>query len=148
MNPVISKKERVFHAILFELLAVVSSVIGLTIFTDHDVASLSGTLIVVAMIAMCWNVIFNWIFDQFATGPKEKRSVSLRIFHVIIFEAGLLFITVPVMAYLLETSMWNAFIMDLGVSIFITIYAFVYNLVYDHARAYICRAKQINEAVS
>jgi uncharacterized membrane protein len=100
------------------------------------------------MIAMCWNVIFNWIFDQFSTGPKEKRSLSLRVFHVIIFEAGLLLFTVPVMAYLLKTSMWNAFIMDLGVSIFITIYAFVYNLVYDHARAYICRTKQINEAVS
>ncbi|MBW3698448.1 PACE efflux transporter [Vibrio sp. T187] len=129
--------ERLFHAILFEVLAVSLSIVGLAIFTDHDISKLSGTMIVIATIAMVWNVIFNWIFDQFVPGKKEKRSLKTRLVHVLLFEAGLLIATVPVMAYILNVSMLEAFIMDIGVTIFITIYAFTFNLAYDHIRAYI-----------
>lgn len=136
-----SRLERLFHAITFEVLAVSLSIIGLAIFTDHNVGQLSGTMIVVATIAMIWNVIFNWIFDKFVPGQKEKRSLKTRIVHVLLFEAGLLFATVPVMAYLLKVSLVEALMMDIGVTLFITLYAFVFNLAYDHIRAYIVARK-------
>ncbi|KII76356.1 PACE efflux transporter [Vibrio renipiscarius] len=129
--------ERIFHAITFEVLAVSLSIIGLAIFTDHNIHHLSGTMIVVATIAMIWNVVFNWVFDKFVPGQKEKRTLKTRINHVLLFEAGLLFFTVPVMAFILKVGLWEAFVMDIGVTIFITIYAFVFNLTYDHLRAYI-----------
>jgi uncharacterized membrane protein len=96
-------------------------------------------MIVIATIAMIWNFIYNWIFDQFFTGEKTQRTLSLRIFHVVLFELGLLFVTVPVMAYLLNVSIWEAFVMDIGVTIFITIYAFTFNWVYDNVRAVLMR---------
>ncbi|EGU34566.1 PACE efflux transporter [Vibrio scophthalmi] len=136
-----SRLERLFHAITFEVLAVSLSIIGLAIFTDHSVSHLSGTMIVVATIAMIWNVIFNWIFDKFVPGQKEKRSLKTRIVHVLLFEAGLLFATVPVMAYLLKVSLVEALMMDIGVTLFITLYAFIFNLAYDHIRAYIVARK-------
>ncbi|WP_406734878.1 PACE efflux transporter [Vibrio scophthalmi] len=136
-----SRLERLFHAITFEVLAVSLSIIGLAIFTDHNVSHLSGTMIAVATIAMIWNVIFNWIFDKFVPGQKEKRSLKTRIVHVLLFEAGLLFATVPVMAYLLKVSLVEALMMDIGVTLFITLYAFVFNLAYDHIRAYIVARK-------
>ena len=136
-----SRLERLFHAITFEVLAVSLSIIGLAIFTDHNVGHLSGTMIVVATIAMIWNVIFNWIFDKFVPGQKEKRSLKTRIVHVLLFEAGLLFATVPVMAYLLKVSLVEALMMDIGVTLFITLYAFVFNLAYDHIRAYLVARK-------
>ncbi|NOJ12782.1 PACE efflux transporter [Vibrio splendidus] len=131
-----STLERVFHSVLFEVLAVTLSIIGLAIFTHHDVNALSGTMIVVATFAMMWNYCFNRIFDRYFTGEKSKRSLKLRIFHVVLFEAGLLIATIPVMAYLLNVGLWQAFLMDIGVTIFITIYAFVFNLIYDHVRAF------------
>lgn len=131
--------ERIFHAVLFEVLAVSLSIMGLAIFTNHDVSTLSGTMILIATIAMIWNFIYNWIFDQFSTGEKVKRTLSLRIFHVVLFELGLLFATVPVMAYLLNVSLWEAFIMDIGVTIFITVYAFSFNWIYDNARVLLVR---------
>ncbi|EGU31199.1 hypothetical protein VII00023_03808 [Vibrio ichthyoenteri ATCC 700023] len=136
-----SRLERLFHAITFEALAVSLSIIGLATFTDHSINHLSGTMIAVATIAMLWNVIFNWVFDKFVPGKKEKRTLMTRINHVLLFEAGLLFFTVPVMAYILNVSLWQAFIMDIGVTIFITLYAFVFNLAYDHLRAYIIAKK-------
>ena len=135
--------ERVFHSVLFEVLAVTLSIIGLAIFTDFDVKSLSGMMIVVATIAMVWNFIFNWGFDRIVTGDKEKRPLKVRIIHVTLFEAGLLFFTVPVMAYILNIGIIQALIMDLGVTVFITIYAFLYNLIYDHTRAFIVRSRAV-----
>ncbi|PKG37305.1 PACE efflux transporter [Psychromonas sp. Urea-02u-13] len=133
------KLERVFQAVLFEVLAVSMSIAGLMVFTDHDLSSLSETMIVVASVAMIWNYFFNSVFDRYVKGEKTQRSLSLRIVHVLLFEAGLLLITIPVMAYILQISLWEALIMDLGVTIFITIYAFTFNLSYDHIRAFVIR---------
>ncbi|MGF1800806.1 PACE efflux transporter [Vibrio gigantis] len=138
-----STLERVFHSVLFEVLAVTLSIIGLAIFTDHDVSALSGTMIVVATIAMVWNYCFNRIFDRYFTGEKSERSLKLRVFHVVLFEAGLLIATIPIMAYLLDVGIWQAFLMDIGVTIFITIYAFVFNLIYDHVRAFWVRSSDL-----
>ncbi|MGF1750048.1 MULTISPECIES: PACE efflux transporter [Vibrio] len=133
--------ERVFHSVLFETLAVTSSILGLALFTEHDIGSLSGTMIVIATMAMIWNYLFNLGFDRAVPGEKTERSLSLRVIHVLLFEVGLLFFTIPVMAYILEVSLWQAFLMDLGVTIFITIYAFLFNLIYDHVRAYVLQRR-------
>jgi len=137
--------ERVFQAVLFEILAVSLSILGLALFTDHAIGALSGTMVIVATIAMCWNFIFNWCFDKVATGAKEQRSVLFRIFHVLLFQGGLLVFTIPVMAIILKVGLWEALIMDIGVTFFITLYAFTFNLVYDHTRAYILRTKNSKE---
>jgi len=75
-----STLERVFHSVLFEVLAVTLSIIGLAIFTDHDVNALSGTMIVVATIAMIWNYCFNRIFDRYFTGEKLKAFAEIACF--------------------------------------------------------------------
>ncbi|WP_282611497.1 chlorhexidine efflux transporter, partial [Vibrio crassostreae] len=46
-------------------------------------------------------------------------------------------------AYLLNVGLWQAFLMDIGVPIFITIYAFVFNLIYDHVRAFWVRRGEL-----
>ena len=142
-----STLERIFHALLFEVLAVSLSILGLIIFTNHDPQVLSGTMIVIASIAMAWNFFFNWLFDLFFTGDKNKRTMKLRLFHVIIFELGLLILTVPVMAYILTISIVDAFMMDIVVTVFITIYAFIFNWVYDNIRAVIISRKCIPTTV-
>ncbi|MBV1842181.1 PACE efflux transporter [Photobacterium ganghwense] len=132
-------RERLFHAALFELLAIIFSVIGLMLLTEHSVSSLSGSMIAVAFIAMVWNMAFNAAFDRLVPGKRENRGWLLRIGHVAAFEGGLLLFTVPVMAWILQVSLWQAFILDIGVTLFITIYALIFNYCYDHSRAYLIR---------
>ncbi|MCQ1061243.1 PACE efflux transporter [Photobacterium sp. ZSDE20] len=134
--------ERVFHAVLFEVLAVSLSIGLLMFFTDHQVGALSGTMIIIATIAMAWNFVFNWGFDQFFPGDKTKRTIAKRAFHVVLFELGLLALTIPVMAAILGVSLYQAFIMDVGVTVFITIYAFVFNFIYDHIGAIIVKKRR------
>ncbi|MGF1680310.1 PACE efflux transporter [Photobacterium minamisatsumaniensis] len=137
-----SKIERLFHAVLFEVLAVSFAIIGLMFFTEHPVTSLSGTMIAVATVAMIWNMIFNAIFDLFFTGNREDRSLKARGAQLIGFESGLLLLTVPLMAWLLSVSLWEAFVLDIGVTVFITVYAFVFNYCYDHLRASLLRKRK------
>ena len=136
--------ERVFHAVLFEVLAVSLSIVLLMTFTDHQVRALSGTMIIIATIAMAWNFVFNWIFDKFFPGDKTQRTIVMRIFHVILFELGLLVLTIPAMAVILGVSLYQALVMDIGVTIFITLYAFVFNFIYDHIRAVIEKKRRLS----
>lgn len=136
--------ERLFHAVLFEVLAISLSIVGLMVFTDHPVTKLSGTMISVATIAMVWNMVFNALFDRLIPGKREDRSFMTRIMQVIGFEGGLLLITVPLMAWMLSVGLWEAFAMDISVTLFITVYAFIFNYCYDHLRAAILRHRQGN----
>ncbi|WP_153914769.1 PACE efflux transporter [Shewanella sp. TC10] len=138
-----STLERVFHAVLFEFLAIIGSVIGLMMFTDYELVSLSGTMIAIATIAMGWNFVFNIIFDKFYDAPREQRTVKQRVLYIAWFESGLLLLTIPVMAFILNISLIEAFWLDISVTIFITIYAYVYNYAYDHIRARIVLNRQM-----
>jgi len=134
--------ERIAQAIVFEALALALSIGGLAVFTDHEITSLSGTMLIVASIAMGWNFAFNWIFDQFYIGDKTERTVLFRVYHVTLFELGLLVLTIPVISFILNIGVWEAFVMDVGITIFITIYAFVFNWTYDNLRALIVKKSQ------
>ena len=126
--------ERIFQAILFEVIALTSVILGLSILTNHNTVNLSWTMVLVATIAMLWNFGFNMVFDRFHTGSKENRTFSFRIYHVTLFQVGLILITTPVIAYFLDIGLVEAFIMDIGVTAFITVYAFLFNLTYDLLR--------------
>lgn len=134
-------KERIFHAVLFELLAILLTVIGLVLFTNHAVEALSGVVILISCIAMVWNFIFNWIFDYFFPEGRETRGWGIRLLHVILFEGGLLCMTLPLVAYILKISLWQAFIIDLAMTLFIVVYTLIFNYIYDHARVKILKHK-------
>lgn len=139
-----STLERLFHTVLFELLGVSLSIIGLILFTQHQANTLSGTMVVIMSIAMLWNFAFNAVFDRLYPGDREKRSILMRINFVLVFETGLLVLTIPVMAYILNVTLTEAFWLDISVTIFITFYAFTFNYIYDHLRAYIIKRKSNN----
>ncbi|WGE56919.1 PACE efflux transporter [Actinobacillus equuli] len=131
-----SRLERIFHAVLFELFAILFTVIGMSLFTSHHTGLLTGTIVSISIVAMLWNMLFNTVFDHIFTAPRETRTVGLRIFHTLVFEGGLLFFTIPLVAYMLDVDWWSAFIMDIGMTLFVIVYAFFFNLSYDHLRAW------------
>jgi len=131
-----SRLERVFHAVLFELLAIILTTLGMRWFTTHNTATLASTIIAISVVAMIWNMIFNTVFDRIFTAPRETRGVPLRIFHTLAFEGGLLIFTIPLVAYMLNVDWLTAFLMDIGMTLFVIVYAFFFNLAYDHLRAW------------
>lgn len=126
--------ERLFHAVLFEIGAVISTVLLMGSLTEHGTDLLTTTIIFISLIAMVWNVVFNFIFDKWFTGERLDRGLGVRIFHTVSFELGLLIFTVPLVAYMLNVGWWEAFVMDIGMTLFVMGYALVFNWVYDYLR--------------
>lgn len=131
-----SFKERLIHAIMFEIMLVAIFTFVIQYITNHDVGKAFTLVISLTSIAVVWNFIFNWIFDKYAIGAREKRTFKTRSIHAILFEAGLLLPTLPVIAYFLEIGLLEAFIMDIGFIIFVLVYTVIYNYIYDRARLF------------
>ncbi len=130
--------ERIFQAILFEAIAVVLSLFLVKLLMKQSQSSdamITGMLIAISLIAMIWTFIFNWLFDRVFTGEKVQRSVKVRVLHVILFEGGLLIFTLPLIAFVLKINLWQAFLMDIALTLFILVYTFVFYWIYDHTRA-------------
>lgn len=134
-----SKKERLFHAVLFEILAILISVLAVKLVSHYPTTETTFIILLISLIAVIWNMLFNWIFDLLFTAPRETRKIPLRLFHTILFEGGLLIFTLPMIVYVLNIGWLSAFLMDIGLTILILIYTFFFNLGYDHIRAIIIK---------
>lgn len=121
------------HAIGFELIGLILVVIGLNQILGADASHLGVMGLAFSIVATLWNYIYNIWFDKALltlTGSVQK-SIKIRVIHAIMFEAGLLIVTIPFIMWWMEMGFVEAIIMDLGLVVFYLIYAFVYNLAYD-----------------
>lgn len=57
--------ERFLHALLFELGAIAVTLLVMSLLTDHAYDTLGITIVLISLIAMAWNMLFNRIFDYF-----------------------------------------------------------------------------------
>ena len=86
-----------------------------------------------ATAATVWNFAFNLGFDRImvrVTGQAAK-TLPVRIVHTVLFEAGLVVLLIPMVAWYLGISLWAALMMDLAIVTFYLVYAFAFNLAYD-----------------
>lgn len=126
--------DRLRHAIGFEVIGLLLCIplavwgFGLNV---HQAGPLTLGL---SLAATVWNVAYNRLFDAGMArwlGRLEKTWWE-RVWHAIGFEAGLLVMTLPAIAWWLSVSLLEAFFVDLGLVVFYLVYAFVYNWAYDH----------------
>lgn len=134
VNAPMHLKERLLHGLLFEMGAVILTAVVVLLFLPNKAATAITTGIAISLMAMLWNVIFNAGFDKIFTKPRQHRSFGLRLFHTASFEFGLLIFTIPVIAYLLNLTLWQALIADIGLTVLITAYALIFNWIYDNIR--------------
>ena len=86
-------------------------------------------------LAMLWNYAYNLGFDHALVWLRlpVRKTLALRILHAVLFEAGLLLLLVPFIAWYLAVPLGQAFLMDLSLAGFYLVYAFVFNWLYDLA---------------
>lgn len=127
-------KERLLHSVLFEIGAVSVAAVTMLLASSQKGSTAVGVSVLMAMIAMVWNLVFNSVFDKIFTAPRQTRGLGLRVLHTLAFEGGLLLATVPLIAHFLQLTLWQAFWADVGLTLLITVYALFFNWIYDHAR--------------
>lgn len=126
-------RDRIRHMVLFELGALVLSVPVAMFVTGKPGSDILVLTIGLMVLAMGWNYLYNWAFDHVERlwKGRRERTWQVRILHAMIFELGLLIVTVPLIAWWLDFPLWQALLMDIGFIVFFLIYAFVFNAWYD-----------------
>ena len=125
-------KRRIIHALSYEMILLVIIAIALSFIFDMPM-EVTGTLgIAMAVTSVIWNMVFNHFFEKFEAKRQLKRTVGVRILHAIGFEGGLMLATIPMVAYALEMSIWQAILTDLSMTLCILVYTFIFQWCYDH----------------
>ena len=124
-------KRRILYVGLYETIAIiVSSLIFMAI---GQKASDSGVMAVAAsVIAICWNLTFNHLFEKWESRQSVKgRSVLRRVVHAVGFEGGIAAMLIPLMAWWFDISLWEAAVMEAGLLVFFMVYTFAFNWAFD-----------------
>lgn len=125
-------KRRVVYVALYEAIAIVVASFGFAALTGTDLQRASALSVMASVIAVLWNLAFNGLFERWeARQAVRGRSVRRRIAHAIGFEGGLVAVLVPLVAWWLDITLWQAFLLDLALVVFFLFYTFVFAWVFD-----------------
>ncbi|QKJ86228.1 Multidrug/biocide efflux PACE transporter [Paramixta manurensis] len=127
-------KERFLHAIGFEVMGVLivspiaAWIIGKPLF------QMGALAIMLSTVAMGWNIVYNAGFDRLFPLGKVSRGPLLRVLHGLCFEGGFILIGLPIAAWMLGMSLWQAFILEAAFFLFFLPYTIAYNWLWDRLR--------------
>lgn|SRR5690606_10446811 len=125
-------KRKVVYVSLYELIAIGITSFGLAELAGQELGRASVAAIASSIIAVIWNLVYNTAFEYWESRQSVRgRSLLRRAAHAIGFELGLVVLLVPLFAWWLHISLWQAFVLDLGLIVFFLIYTFAFNLAFD-----------------
>lgn len=128
-------KRRIVHALSYELILLLMIAVALSFIFNLPLELTGGLGIAMAITSVLWNMLFNHYFEKFEAKRALKRDIKVRILHAIGFEGGLMLATIPMVAYALQISLWQAIVLDFAMTLCILVYTFVFQWVYDHLEA-------------
>ncbi len=127
---------RMVHAVLFEVFALLSNALLLPLISHVDVQKSLILGVFFSLAAMLWNLVFNMTFDWFLVTIRKNahKSVFVRMVHALLFEGTFVALTLPVLAWALSLTLWDAMKLEAALIAFIFIYTFFFNIVFDWLR--------------
>ncbi|PWV99013.1 putative membrane protein [Hoeflea marina] len=126
-------RDRIRHAISFEIIGL-SLVTPLGAWTfGMPLEDIGVVSLVSATIATAWNYVFNLMFDHALVRflGDLRKTLAMRVLHAALFEAGVVVLLMPFIAWYLDVSLMHALTMDVSFSLFYMVYAFGFNWAYD-----------------
>ncbi len=127
-------RERICHAIGFELIALIICAPAGAWLLNKPIFDMGALAIMLSSVAMLWNIIYNSAFDRLWPATRVKRNVPVRIGHALGFEGGFILIGLPLAAWMLNVTLWQALMIEIGFFLFFLPYTVAYNWGYDMLR--------------
>ena len=126
--------DRVRHAISFEVSGLLIVMSGGILFFNKPAEDVGAIAMVASLIAAVWAFAYNYLFDValLRLQGRTKKNVTQRVVHAVLFEATLLVMMLPFVAWHLGLSLMDAFLMDAALASFYIVYAFAFNWLYDY----------------
>ncbi|HGU9817658.1 PACE efflux transporter [Enterobacter chuandaensis] len=129
-----SFKERIFHAVIFEVTANVIIALSLAWLMNVSVLQSGSLSVISALTATLWNFIFNKLFDSLQKKHQFQRTFLVRTIHAVGFETGLIVTLIPVAMFMLNLTIAEAFFVEIGLVLFFLPYTMLFNWLYDYLR--------------
>ncbi len=129
-----TSKDRLRHTLLFEISLLVIFVPLTAWLFNKPMTHMGGMSIAMSLVAMTGNYIYNILFDHALVRmgkPLYPRGLKVRLVHAIFFEVTLLFISVPMVMWVMEFGFMKALAFDLAFMLVIPLYTLFYNWAYD-----------------
>ena len=128
-----SLPDRISMALGFGIIALLLLVPVSTLLLEKPLLQLGGLAVLMSLLATWWNYQFNLWFDRYYLIPRGrwKKTLGERVWHALVFEAGLLVLFLPLTAWLLAISLWQALLLDLAFMLFYLVYGYLYHWAYD-----------------
>ncbi|MCR4467261.1 PACE efflux transporter [Burkholderia sp. SCN-KJ] len=125
-------KRRIVYVAMFEVLGIVvaSSVLGMLSGASATASGLLGVMISTTGVIV--NFLYNLGFEAWERRRAETtRTVARRVVHAIGFQVALVTFLIPLIAWWLGVSLWQAFLYDAVLIVFFPIFTFAYNWSFD-----------------
>lgn len=125
-------KRKLVYVTAYEGIGLCLSTLGLALLSGTAPSNTGPLAVMITTIAMVWNFIYNTLFEYWERRQVVKgRSVARRVAHAIGFQLTLVVYLIPLIAWWLGISLWEAFVVDLAFIILIPCYTFLYNGLFD-----------------
>lgn len=122
--------DRLRHSLLYEGLLLVVTIPLLSILFNQPASHIGALSVMLSLTAMGWNYLYNILFDHGMKRfgfPLYPRSFKLRALHAVLFELGLLSVTVPAIMYGMKFTFLQALSLDLSFLVIVPIYTIIYS---------------------
>lgn len=123
---------KIVQAVCYEAFAVLLVSPVLAFVFDERVETSGALAIVISLFALSWNYAFNSLFERWeARHASNGRPPLRRILHAAGFEGGLALLTIPLIAWWLKLSLWQALVTDFSLLVFFFFYSLAFHWIFD-----------------
>lgn len=125
-------RRKIVYAISFEALGTLVASVYLWLVSEASPASSFALSVLTATVALCWSYVFNSIFEAWEARQAVKgRSLARRAAHALLFEGGLVLLLLPIMAWWLQVSIWQALVYEAGLIVVFIVYTYLFTWAFD-----------------
>lgn len=116
----------------FELSAIVISAFVLAYLSGAEASHTGPLAIMISTTAVIVNLVYTSLFERWESKQAARsRSFLRRVLHAVGFQLTLLSFLIPLIAWWMEVSFWEAFVLDAALIVFFPVYMFVFNWAFD-----------------
>ncbi|APC37671.1 hypothetical protein A9R04_24660 [Nocardiopsis dassonvillei] len=116
----------------YEILGLAVGTAVMSLLTGESPATTGPLALMITCVATVWNLVFNYLFEAWERRQRDRtRTVRRRVLHAVGFQLTLVCFLIPLIAWWLEITLLQAFVLDLVFIVYIPFYTFAYNWAFD-----------------
>jgi uncharacterized membrane protein len=133
-----SVRERALQTLSYEAGGFLIATPLYALIAGHGASQSSLMVVAVAIACMTWsplhNTVFDWLEWRLVRRLASDRPQRWRFVHAVSHEATSVIVTTPIIMLVGGHGFWNALMVDIGLTLLYSVYAYFFHIVYDRLR--------------